>query len=128
MKYTSLVTIISLLVTLVLGVRVGMMRIKFGVEAPSLSGSPQFERAFRIHMNTIEQLVLFLPALWLSTYVLGDPIAAGIGSLWVLGRIIYANAYFKDPMKRRPGMIVTLLSTGLLILATVWGFFRVLLS
>ena len=65
MKYTSLVTIISLLVTLVLGVRVGMMRIKFGVEAPSLSGSPQFERAFRIHMNTIEQLVLFLPALWL---------------------------------------------------------------
>ena len=75
MKYTALVTIISLVVTLVFGARVGMMRARFNIEAPSLTGSSEFERAFRIHMNTVEQLVLFIPVLWLSTSVLGDLLA-----------------------------------------------------
>jgi glutathione S-transferase len=123
MKYTALVTIISLVVTLVFGARVGMMRARFNIEAPSLTGSSEFERAFRIHMNTVEQLVLFIPVLWLSTSVLGDLLAAGIGSVWVVGRVIYADAYLRNPASRRPGMIITLMSTGLLMLATLWGIF-----
>jgi len=123
MKYTALVTIISLVVTLVFGARVGMMRARFDIEAPSLTGSSQFERAFRVHMNTVEQLVLFIPVLWLSTNVLGDLLAAGIGSVWVVGRVIYADAYLRNPASRRPGMIITLMSTGFLMLATLWGIF-----
>lgn len=128
MKYTALVTIISLVVTLVLSARVGMMRGRFSIEAPSLTGSSQFERAFRIHMNTVEQLILFVPALWLSTSVLGDLLAAGIGSVWVVGRVIYADAYLRNPATRRPGMIITLMSTSLLILATLWGIFSDILG
>ena len=121
MKYTALVTITAVVFTFVLSGRVGKMRAKLGIDAPSSTGSPQFDRAFRIHMNTVEQLVLFIPVLWLSTSVLGDLLAAGIGSIWIVGRVIYANAYLINPANRRPGMIVTLMATGVLMLATLWG-------
>ena len=128
MKYTALVTIISIVVTMVFGACVGMMRARFNIQAPSLTGSSQFERAFRVHMNTVEQLVLFIPVLWLSTSVLGDLLAAGIGSVWVVGRVIYADAYLRNPASRRPGMIITLMSTGLLMSATLWGIFSDILG
>ena len=124
MKYTALVTVAALVFTFMLSGRVGALRGKLGVDAPAMSGSPEFDRAFRIHMNTIEQLVLFVPLLWLSTSVLGDPIAAGVGAVWIVGRIVYANAYSKDATGRGPGMIITVLSTGVLALATLWGVIR----
>ncbi len=128
MKYTALVTITAVVFTFILSCRVGKMRAKLGVDAPLSTGSSEFERAFRIHMNTVEQLVLFVPLLWLSTSVLGDLLAAGIGSIWIVGRVIYANAYLRNPANRRPGMIVTLMSTGVLMLATLWGIFIDLLG
>ncbi len=124
MKYTALVTVAALVFTFMLSGRVGALRAKLGVDAPAMSGPPEFDRAFRIHMNTIEQLVLFVPLLWLSTSVLGDPIAAGVGAVWIVGRIVYANAYSKDAAGRGPGMVITVLSTGVLALATLWGIIR----
>jgi len=124
MKYTALVTVAALLFTFVLSGRVGALRAKLGVSAPDTSGQPEFDRAFRIHMNTIEQLVLFVPLLWLATNVLGDVNTAGIGVLWIVGRGIYANAYSKDAAGRGPGMIITILATGALAVATLWGILQ----
>ncbi len=121
MKYTALVTIAALGYTFILSGLVGAARAKAGVDAPAMTGQPDFDRAFRIHMNTIEQLVLFIPVLWLATSVVGDVWAAEIGVVWVVGRVIYAAGYRKDAEKRGPGFIITLLPTAVLTVVALWG-------
>ena len=88
MKYTALITIAALVYTFILSGRVGARRAKLGVNAPAMSGQPEFDIAFRVHMNTIEQLVLFVPMLWIAVTVVGDVWAAAIGAVWIVGRII----------------------------------------
>ena len=124
MPFTALVTVAALVLTFVLSLRVGNMRRKHGVKAPVSTGHPEFEAANRIHQNTIEQLVLFLPVLWLALYVLGDAITGLIGAVWIVGRIVYANAYARDPASRGPGMGITMLSTVVLLLASLWGILQ----
>lgn len=121
MPFTALVTTAAVVLTFVLSLRVGAMRQKHGVKAPATTGHPEFERANRVHQNTVEQLVLFLPLLWLALYVLGDAIAALIGAVWIVGRIVYANAYARDAAARQPGMAITTVSTAALLLASLWG-------
>ena len=86
---------------------VGRARALYGVKAPATSGHPQFERAFRVQMNTLEATLMFLPALWLAaTY--GAPLWSGIaGLVWVLGRVWYAAGYLRDPAKREGGFVVS---------------------
>ena len=121
MKYTALVTVAAVVLTFVLSLRVGRLRQKHGVEAPATTGHPEFERGNRVHQNTVEQLVLFLPLLWLALYVLGDAIAGLIGAVWVVGRVLYANAYARDAAARQPGVTITAVSTAALLLASLWG-------
>jgi uncharacterized membrane protein YecN with MAPEG domain len=125
MKFTALVTVAALVLTFGLSGRVGAMRQKHGVDAPAMTGHPEFERANRVHYNTIEQLVLFLPLLWLATGVIGDGWAAGLGFIWIAGRLVYAQAYQRDPAKRAPGMLVTLFATAALALSVSWGILQV---
>ncbi len=75
-------------------------------------------------MNTVEQLVLFVPVLWLATSVVRDLWAAEIDVVWIVGRIIYAAGYRKDVDKRGPGFMITLLSTAILTAIALWGSFR----
>ena len=124
MPFTALVTVAALVLTFVLSLRVGNMRRKHGVKAPASTGHPEFEAANRIHQNTIEQLVLFLPVLWLALYVLGDAITGLIGAVWIVGRVVYANAYARDPATRGPGMGITMLPTVVLLLASLWGILQ----
>lgn len=124
MKFTALVTLASLVLTFVFSGRVGAMRPKYGIAAPSTTGHPEFERANRVHYNTIEQLVLFLPLLWLATGVIGDAWAAGIGVVWMIGRLVYAQAYQRDPANRTPGMLITLFATAALALSVGWGILQ----
>ncbi len=121
MKYTALVTIAAIVYTFLLSGRVGAARAKTGVNVPAMAGQPDFDKAFRIHMNTIEQLVLFIPVLWLATSVVGDLWAAEIGVVWIVGRVIYAAGYRKDADKRGPGFIITLLPTAVLTVVALWG-------
>jgi glutathione S-transferase len=121
MKLTALVTLAALIWTFILGGKAGAMRGKHGVQAPATTGHPEFEKAFRIQSNTNEQIILFLPLLWLSAAVVGDLWAALVGVVWIVGRVMYANAYQKDPATRGPGMIVTILSTGVLAVITLVG-------
>ncbi len=123
-KLTALVTIAAIFYTFVLSARVGALRVKTGVAAPATSGDPIFERAFRVHMNTVEQLVMFLPVLWLSVQVIGDAWTGLIGVVWLAGRIFYTTSYMKDPTKRGPGMLITLSATLALVIVTIVGIVR----
>lgn len=125
---TTLAVILALLVYLVLGFLVGGARAKFGVPAPQSSGHPEFDKRYRVHMNTLEQLALFLPAAFLAAPVLGDVVTAAIALIWSLGRIIYARAYFADAAKRGPGFGLTFFPTLILIGAAGYGAVVALLA
>ena len=124
MKFTTLVTLAALVYTFFLMSQVGRERARSGLSAPAVTGDEGFERAFRAHYNTIEQLVLFIPLLWLATSVVGDMWSAAVGAFWVLGRILYSTAYMSDPKKRAPGMIMTVASTAVLALVVAWGLIQ----
>jgi uncharacterized membrane protein YecN with MAPEG domain len=121
MKYTALVTILAIVVTFFFSARVGAGRAKLGIDAPATTGNPTFDRIFRVHANTVEQIVLFIPMLWIATMVVGDVWAAAIGAIWVVGRLVYMSGYSVDADKRGPGMLITLGSTGILTAISAWG-------
>ena len=120
MKMTAWVTIASLLMYIWVFAKVGKARGVHKVAAPSTDGPLEFLVALRVQANTVEQLILFLPLLWLCSYYLSDTIAAALGATWVAGRILYALGYYKAPSKRSMGFgISSLAGLGLLIGAIV---------
>ncbi len=115
-----IVTLLALTVYLWTGIRVGRARHKYGVSAPAITGAPEFERAYRVQMNTLEWLPIFLISMWLFAYYWNAKIAAALGVVWILGRIWYAVGYTKDPAKRGPGFGIQALTT-LVLLAGALG-------
>lgn len=113
---TVLVAVFALLVYVALTFAVGRARIRHGIKAPSMDGPPEFMRAVRVQMNTLEQLVLFMPALWMFALAWGDRPAALLGILWPLARLLYARTYMADPATRGPGFIVAFLVSMVLLL------------
>jgi glutathione S-transferase len=112
----AIVTLLALLVYFYMSLRVGQGRGKYGVPAPATTGHPDFERAYRIHMNTLEWLPLFLVSLWLFAFAWGsDLIAAGIGLVWIIGRIVYMTGYTKAAEARSTGFGIQALATGVLL-------------
>jgi glutathione S-transferase len=123
-EYTALVSLLALLVYIWTSLKVGGARAKYKTPAPATSGPPEFERAFRVQMNTLEQIVLFLPVLWLFAAVWGDKTAAVIGVIWPIGRIIYARAYYVAAEKRGPGFGLTFLPSIVLLLGALAGIVK----
>ena len=123
--YVALVTLLALLVYVWTFMRVGSARQRLGVEAPAVTGHPEFERHFRVQANTLEGLIVFLPSLWLFAAYLNEMVAAGLGLVWVVGRIIYTLAYAQDPKTRSTGFGIQALATVALLLgalgAVVWA-------
>ena len=115
----SFITVAALFLYQVLSFKVGMARGKYGIQAPAVTGHPDFERIYRVQMNTLEQLVFFIPALWLFAVHVGHAQALGVlGVIWLAGRILYARAYYRDAAKRSAGFIMALLSANILL---VWA-------
>ncbi len=112
---TVIVTFAALLVYLWTGLRAGRARVKYGVKAPATTGAPEFERALRVQMNTLEWLPLFLPSLWLFAHYWDSRIAAAVGAVWIVGRILYGISYVQDPTKRGTGFGLQALSTAVLL-------------
>jgi glutathione S-transferase len=102
-NYTALVTLLSLLFYFYTTTRVSKARAEFGVKVPAISGNPDFERVFRVQMNTLEWLPIFLPSLWLFAIYISDPIAAAIGLIWIVGRAFYYLGYREAAAKRGRG-------------------------
>jgi glutathione S-transferase len=118
---TALVTTVSLAVYLWVTLKVGGARAKHGVKAPAIDGPPEFQRIFRVQQNTLEQLALYLPALWVFAAAWGDVAAAAVGVLWPVGRVIYALTYYQAAEKRGAGFGITFLSAGILLIGSLVG-------
>jgi uncharacterized membrane protein YecN with MAPEG domain len=118
----ALVTLLALAVFMWMGLRVAAARARRGVAAPATTGDPEFERHFRIQANTLEGLIVFLPALWLFAVFSGsDYAAAGLGLVWIVGRVIYALGYAKAAERRGPGFGLQALAQIALLLGAL-GF------
>ena len=103
---TALVTLLAILFFFFTCINVSRSRGKTGIKVPAMSGHPDFERAFRIQMNTLEWMPIFLPSLWLFAIYISDAVAAGIGAVWIIGRIVYFIGYSKEAAKRGPGFAI----------------------
>jgi glutathione S-transferase len=103
---TALVTLLAIAFYLFTGINVSRARTRTGVKVPAMSGHPDFDRAFRIQMNTLEWMPVFLPSLWLFAIYISDAIAAGIGAVWIIGRIVYFIGYSQAAAKRGPGFAI----------------------
>jgi glutathione S-transferase len=102
---------------------VGKARETYGVKAPAVSGHPVFERYFRVQMNTMEQLIMFLPLLWIAG---GYKIVAWywmalIGALFLIGRLVYQRSYVADPAKRGAGFGIGALALISLMVIDIVG-------
>jgi glutathione S-transferase len=104
--FTALVTCLAILFYLFACVQVAKARATFGIKAPATSGNPDFERVFRVQMNTLEWLPFFLPSLWLFAIYISDEVAAVLGLVWIAGRILYMTGYSEAANKRGRGFAV----------------------
>ncbi len=111
---TALVTCLAILFYFYTSVRVAKARTAFGVKAPAIAGNADFERVFRVQMNTLEWLPIFLPSLWLFAIYIGDRAAAALGLVWIVGRIFYMIGYMKAVEKRGPGFAIQGLACAVL--------------
>jgi uncharacterized membrane protein YecN with MAPEG domain len=124
MEPVAIVIVIALLEYVVFGALVGRARGRYGVKAPATSGHEVFERYFRVHYNTLELLVAFVPAMWLFGTYVSPTWAALLGLVFVAGRILYLLGYVKDPAKREIGFGLSVLPIGVLLIGALWGAAR----
>lgn len=120
--WSAIVTILVILLYFFMGSVVGRMRGRHNIAAPAVTGHPEFERAFRVHANTLEQLVLFLPLLWLATVLYRNVawLPALFGLIFLIGRVVYMQRYMSEPKSRGPGILIGMLAMlGLLVLAII---------
>ena len=103
---TALVTCLAVLVYFLISFRVGQARGIHGIKAPATTGDPDFERMFRVQMNMLEWMPIFLPALWLFAVYISDAVAAALGIVWIFGRILYMAGYAKAANKRSRGFMI----------------------
>ena len=114
--WVAIVSLLALLLYFYMSFRVGRGRSKYGVPAPAVTGHPDFERAYRVQMNTLEWLPIFLTSLWLFALAWGnDRIAAGIGAVWIIGRVLYLTGYSKAAEARGPGFGIQALAAAVLL-------------
>jgi len=103
------------------GMLAGMRRMKGGVEAPAISGDELFERYNRVHYNTMEQIIIFVPAMLMYATYISANWAAGLGVVFIIGRFVYLKAYIADPKKRGIGFGLTMLPNMILLLGGIGG-------
>ena len=119
--FPALVTVLALFFYVWTTVNVSRMRVRHNVQAPSVIGPPEFERAFRVQQNTQEQLVLFLPALWLFVMLVSPVWGGVIGLAWIAGRVLYGYSYLRNPDARGPGFAITGAASLTLLIGALVG-------
>ena len=112
----SIITVSALTVYYANIIKVGIARAKYQVQPPAMTGDPNFERVLRVQLNMLEQLVLFLPLLWIFSYYVSEFWGAVLGGIWIIGRVLYSWGYYQEAKKRTLGFGISGLSVlGLLL-------------
>lgn len=117
--YVAIVTLLALLTYFWMGLQVGRARGKSGIQAPAMTGDPVLERTIRAHYNTLEWLPLFLIPMWLFAIYWNDLVAAGVGVIWIIGRVLYQLGYVADPGKRELGFLIQALAVAVLLFGSL---------
>ena len=121
MVYVEIVLALALLKFIVFGIAVGRARGKYQCPAPATTGNEMFERYFRVQMNTLEQLVVFIPSIFLFAHLVDARWAAGLGVVYLIGRAIYFAAYVRDPKSRTLGFALSSMPTIVLVVGALIG-------
>ena len=124
MIYVHLVTVLALFQLMVFATLVGRARGTYGINAPATTGNEQFERYYRVQMNTLELLVVLLPALWLAAAYWSPAIMAGIGAVYLVGRVLYSREYIQQPTSRTLGFSLSFMPILVLLIAALAGIIR----
>jgi uncharacterized membrane protein YecN with MAPEG domain len=111
----AVVTLVSLLVYFWMALNVARARRTYGVAAPAITGDERFERVFRTQQNTLEWLPIYLSSLWLFAWFWSDTVAAALGLVWIVGRILYAQGYANPERSRSMGFQIQALAVGVLL-------------
>jgi uncharacterized membrane protein YecN with MAPEG domain len=121
MEIAALLILVALAQYVLFSARVGSARGKHSIEAPRTAGHETWERLFRVQMNTLEQLIVFIPSLVIFTLYASARWAWIPGIVFIVGRQLYAMQYVKDPSSRAPGMALTLLANVALLVGGLIG-------
>ena len=128
MPWLNLTITLALLQALIFGVLVGRARGKYGVKAPATTGHDIFDRYYRVQMNTLELLVVLVPAAYLAEGLLGDCYSAIAVAVYLVGRVLYLRGYVADPSKREIGFALSILPVLALVVASLWANASALLA
>ncbi len=126
MHLVAIVVLLALLEFVAFGMLVGRARVMYGVNAPAISGHEVFERYFRVHYNTMELLVVFIPAIWLFALYVSPQWGAGIGAIYLVGRVVYFRSYVADPARRSMGFGMSMMPVLVLLVGALLGAGRAL--
>ena len=126
MPYVHIVIVLALAEFFYFSLEVGRARSRYKVAAPATTGNEIFERYFRVHMNTLELLVMFIPSVLLFGQYVNAHLAAGLGAVYLIGRLVYLFAYVKDPKKREVGFVLSIGPILILMVGAIVGAVRAL--
>jgi glutathione S-transferase len=121
MEAIAIITGLAVLQAFWFAFEVGKARQAHNIPAPAMSGDAEFERVVRVHQNTVEQLGIFLPGLWMFAYFVNPYGAAAVGVVYLVARMIYRSSYRIDPKSRGTGFGLTALSMMVLVLGGMGG-------
>ena len=124
MPWVDLVTLLAVLEFLGLVWLVGKARVRYSVRAPATTGNEHFERWFRVQQNTLETLIMFLPALWIAAHYWPAAWMALIGAVYLVGRVIYLISYVRDPRTRTLGYVLSIAPVGILVVFGLVGILK----
>jgi uncharacterized membrane protein YecN with MAPEG domain len=128
MAWIQLVTLLALFEYLGFGMAVGNARVRYGVKAPATTGHAEFERYFRVQQNTLEQLLLFLPVLWIAAAYWDPRLVAAVGAVFLVGRLLYFRGYVREPRQRHIGFMLSIVPSAVLALGACVGVVRALIA
>jgi glutathione S-transferase len=123
----ALTTLVAVLLYVMTLLNVAFARGKYKIAAPATSGNADFDRIFRVQMNTLEQLVAFLPALWLFALYVSAAWASVVGAVWIVGRVFYVIGYTQAAAKRQTGAVIGFATLAVLWAGALWGVVATLL-
>jgi glutathione S-transferase len=119
--FTAFVTLLDMAIYFILAVNVSRARSKYKILAPSIDGPESFQRILRVQLNTLEQLALHLPLLWITAFAMDDLFSASFGAIWAFSRVLYARGYYQKAKRRTKGFVIGMIVNLILFLGALTG-------